>query len=74
MPLNQFRSRRLNSFARNLSTVHPIDTKKPQSYKNKTANAVKLVSKQANERFRSYIGNGTSNRLKISSKVLNMEQ
>ena len=34
------------------------------------ANAVKPVSKQANTRFRPFFCNGTSNRLKKTSKVL----
>ena len=45
-----------------------------QSDKNKTANAVKPILKLANECFRQYLGNITLNRLKITSKVLKIEQ
>ena len=42
----------------------------PQSAKSRTENAVKLVSKQVNERFCTYHGSGSFDRLKISSKLL----
>ena len=45
-----------------------------QSAKNRTANAVKPISKPANERFHSYLNNGTIDWLKVTSNVLKIEQ
>ena len=45
-----------------------------KSGKNLIANVVKVVSKPANESFRTYLGNYYYNLLKISSKVVKMEQ
>ena len=45
-----------------------------QSAKNRTANAVKHVSKLANDRFRMFLRRGTFERLKITSKELKIEE
>ena len=45
-----------------------------ESTKNRTANAIKPLSKLANERFRLYLGNGIFDRHKITSNMQKMEQ
>ena len=45
-----------------------------KSAKIRTANAVNPVLKPVNERFCLYLGSGTFDRLKITSKVLKIEQ
>ena len=45
-----------------------------QSTKNLIANAVKPVSNPANEHFGMYLSSDTFDRLKITSKVLKIEQ
>ena len=71
----------MNVFARILATVPRIDKKNLQRSKNnlqnpnkKTVNAIKPISKTANERFCLYLDNDTSHRLKTTSRVLKIEQ
>ena len=64
----------MNVFTRILAVVTSIDKNNLQSSKNWTTNAVKPVWKQANERLRPYVGTGTFDWLKITSKVQKMEQ
>ena len=64
----------MNVFSRILSGLPSFDKNNLQNTKNKTANVVNLVSKLAKELFRPYLGSGNFDRLKITTKVLNIEQ
>ena len=64
----------MNVFAHILATLARSTWNNLYGYKNRTANAVKPVWKPANEHLRPYFGNGTSDRLKIISNVLKIEQ
>ena len=70
MPKKQFQSWQTHVYERILATIPLIDAKNLLSVNKRTANVVIPVSKLANTRFHPYLGNSTSDRYKITSKVL----
>ena len=50
--------------------LYPIDSKIPPNCEKRTVNAVKPVSKLANTRLCPYLGNGTSDQRKNTSKLI----
>ena len=73
MQQKRIKSRQMNIFACILEPYLKSTQNNPQSTKIRTANAIKPVKKLANERFCPYLGNGTFDRLKITSKVLKIK-